>query len=68
VRCGGRALAAHHAPARHIPDSIARGLDLVVDLPEHLVDGVLHGEAIEVDGVERWLQTGEGDPWQASDA
>lgn len=60
--------AGYHAPARHIPDSIVRGLELVVGLPEHLVDDVLHGEAIEIPGVEDWLETGEGDPWQMSDA
>lgn len=60
--------ASYHAPARRIPDSIARGLDMIVDLPEHLLDDVLHGEAVEVEGAEQWLETGEGDPWQTSDA
>lgn len=60
--------ASYQAPPRCIPDSIARGLDLIVDLPEHLIDDVLHGKAVEVRGVERWLETGEGDPWQTSDA
>lgn len=61
--------ASYQAPPRRIPDSVARGLNLIVDLPEHLIDDVLHGDAVEVDGVERWLETGEGDPWQtASDA
>ena len=60
--------ASYRAPARCIPESIARGLDLIVGLPEHLVDDVLHGEAVEVEGMERWLETGEGDPWQTSDA
>lgn len=60
--------AGYHAPARHIPDSIARGLELVVGLPEHLVGDVLHGQATEVPGVEDWLETGEGDPWQMSGA
>lgn len=59
--------ASYRAPARRIPDSIARGLDLIVGLPEHLVDDVLHGAAVEVEGVEQWLETGEGDPWQISD-
>jgi uncharacterized phage-associated protein len=56
------------APARCIPESIARGLDMIVDLPEHLVEDVLHGEAVEVEGLEHWLETGEGDPWQTSGA
>ncbi len=60
--------AGYHAPARCIPDSIARGLDLIVGLPEHLVDDVLHGEATAIEGVEQWLETGEGEPWQTSDA
>lgn len=60
--------ASYQAPPRRIPDSIARGLDLIVDLPEELVEDVLHGEAVEVEGVEKWLETGEGDPWQMSDA
>lgn len=38
----------------------------IVDLPEHLIDDVLHGDAVEVDGVERWLVTGEGDPSQTT--
>lgn len=59
--------ASYRTPGRRIPDSIARGLDFVVDLPEHLVDDVLRGEAVEVDGVEQWLETGEGDPWQTPD-
>jgi uncharacterized phage-associated protein len=63
-----RFFASYQAPPRHIPDSIARGLDLIADLPEQLVDDVLHGEAVELEGVERWLETGEGDPWQMSGA
>lgn len=60
--------ASYQAPPRRIPDSIARGLDLIVDLPEHIVDDMLHGEVVEIEGMEQWLETGEGDPWQTSDA
>jgi uncharacterized phage-associated protein len=56
----------YSTPFRHISDSIARGLDLVVGLPKDAVKEALEGPATEVDGVEEWLETGEGDPWQTS--
>jgi uncharacterized phage-associated protein len=56
----------YQATFRHIPDSIARGLKLVVGLPSDVVDDVLHGTPTEVVGIEEWLETGRGDPWQAS--
>jgi hypothetical protein len=54
------------APFREIPDSIARGLTLVVGLPKDLVNDVLHAPSVEVAGLEEWLETGEGDPWRTS--
>ncbi len=54
------------AQCRSIPESVARGLDLLVGLPEHAVDDVLHGTPVEVHGLEEWLETGKGNPWQAS--
>lgn len=45
-----------------------RPVHVIVDLPEELVDDVLHGEVVEIEGVEQWLETGEGDPWPMSDA
>jgi hypothetical protein len=42
--------ASYRAPVRRIPDAMARGLEFIVELPEHLVDEVLHGEAVEVAG------------------
>jgi uncharacterized phage-associated protein len=51
---------------RTIPDSVARGLTLIVGLPDDVVDDVLHGPSVEVAGLEEWLETGEGDPWQTS--
>jgi hypothetical protein len=51
---------------RHIPDSIARGLELVVGLPKDVVKEVLQSPPTEVDGIEEWLETGEGDPWLTS--
>jgi uncharacterized phage-associated protein len=51
---------------RKIPDSIARGLHLVVGLPKDVVQDVLQGPTTEIVGLEEWLETGEGDPWQTS--
>lgn len=52
---------------RKIPASIARGLTLVVGLPKDVVNDVLHGPSMEVTGLEDWLESGEGDPWQTSE-
>lgn len=57
----------YDAPVRSIPDSVARGLELLVSLPQDVVDDVLHGTPVEVHGLEEWLQTGEGNPWQTSE-
>jgi uncharacterized phage-associated protein len=57
----------YSAPRRSIPDSIARGLELVVALPKDVVKDALHGIPIEVHGLEEWLESGEGNPWQTSD-
>lgn len=54
----------YSAPFRLIPESIARGLDLVVALPKDVVKEVLESPPTEVHGIEEWLETGEGDPWQ----
>jgi uncharacterized phage-associated protein len=51
------------ATKRHIPVSVARGLDLIVTLPKDLVGEIVHGEPTEIVGLEEWLETGEGDPW-----
>jgi uncharacterized phage-associated protein len=56
----------YNAPSRSIPASIARGLDLLVKLPPDAIDDMLHGTPVEVHGLEEWLLTGEGNPWQAS--
>jgi uncharacterized phage-associated protein len=52
---------------RRIPDSVARGFDLLVGLPEDAADDLLTGELIEVHGLEDWLRTGKGNPWQTSE-
>ena len=57
----------YSAPRRSIPDSVARGLDLLVGLPKDVVKDVLHGTPVEVHGLEEWLETGEGNPWRTSD-
>jgi len=57
----------YQTPKRHIPVSIARGLDLLVKLPLDAVDDVVNGTPLEVHGLEEWLTTGEGNPWRASD-
>lgn len=54
------------ASFRAIPESVSRGLHLVVALPPNIASDVLHGEAIKIEGLEEWLETGEGDPWQAT--
>jgi len=54
------------AQFRSIPASIARGLELVVGLPRDVVDELFQGSTTDATGIEEWLMTGEGDPWQAS--
>jgi uncharacterized phage-associated protein len=56
----------YSASPRNIPDSIACGLHLVVGLPKDVVRDVIEGPATEIVGIEEWLETGEGDPWQTS--
>jgi hypothetical protein len=56
------------APFRSIPESIARGFHLLVNLPPDVVDDVLNGTPVEVHGLEEWLETGKGNPWQTSGA
>lgn len=58
--------ASYSLPKRHIPASVARGLELIVGLPRDLVNDVIHGEPSEIVGLEEWLETGEGDPWQTN--
>jgi len=47
-----------------LPVSVARGLELIVSLPQDLVWDVIYGESTEIVGLEEWLETGVGDPWQ----
>lgn len=58
--------ATYEAQPRSIPEAVARGLDLLVSLPTDVVDDVLHGTPVEVHGLEEWLMTGKGNPWQTS--
>ena len=51
---------------RSLPESLSRGLDLIVGLPTDLVQDVICGAATEVVGLEKWFETGEGDPWRTS--
>jgi uncharacterized phage-associated protein len=56
-------------PRHEISVELARGLSLLVSLPADLRDDVLDGLAhASADGIEEWLETGAGDPWQTSDA
>jgi uncharacterized phage-associated protein len=50
-----------------IPVEVIRGLAVLASLPEEAVGEMVGGGgAVEVDGLESWLETGEGDPWAAS--
>lgn len=57
----------YNAPKRRIPVSITRGFNLLVGLPPDAVEDVINGTPVEVHGLEEWLTTGMGNPWQASD-
>lgn len=55
-----------NAPAKALPESLARGLDLIVSVPRETVAALLSKESWPAEGLEQWLATGEGDPWGTS--
>jgi uncharacterized phage-associated protein len=56
----------HRTEAREFPPEVLRGFQVLAMMPHEAVDGFLQDGSAPIEGLEDWLESGQGDPWQAA--
>jgi len=63
------AMLSYYGPAalgdeKRIPVEVQRGIELLLATPDDRIEDLLEDDRVGGEAVLRWLETGEGDPWQ----